>query len=167
MNMQNSYVEQIIKRKDPAYAMPAKVGAVVLCMLGFMISMATWYGFVLLIAAAVLTYFVWLNMKVEYEYLYIDGDFSVDKILNKTKRKKVLESGKADLIMVAPKDSSDAKDAIGQNVKVMDLTSGDGEKKAYAYVFQQGSERRAVLIEPSEDLLNHIRYFTPSKVKLY
>lgn len=167
MNMQNSYVEQIIKRKDPVYAIPAKIGAAVLCMLGFLLAMAAWYGFIVLIAAAVLAYFVWLNMKLEYEYLYIDGAFSVDKIMNKTRRKKILDTTKDELLVVAPKGSTEEKDAAGHNAKVIDLTSGNASVKAYAYVFQQNGEKKVAYIEANADLLNHMRYDSPSKVKMH
>lgn len=166
MNMQNSYVEEIIKRKDPAYAIPAKIGTAVLCMLGIILAMTTLAGIVVLAAAAVLAYFVWLNLKVEFEYLYIDGAFSADKILNKSRRKKMLDSGKEDLVMIAPKDSTEAKDAMGRNAKVMDLSSGKPDAKVYAYVYRSNGELRAAYIEPNEDMLKHMRYFTPSKVKL-
>ena len=40
-------------------------------------------------AAGIGAYFTSLNASVEFEYLYVDKEISVDKILNKTKRKKV------------------------------------------------------------------------------
>lgn len=167
MNMQNSYVEQIVKRKDPPYALLAKAGAVVLCVIGVLAAMSTLFGIVVLAAAAVLTYFVWLNMNVEYEYCYFEGGLTVDKILNRSKRKRILDSEKEELVMIAPKDSTEAKDAMGRNAKVADFTSGAQDaRKLYAYVYRKDGALQAAYIEPNEEMLKHMRYCTPSKVKL-
>ena len=47
-------------------------------------------GVLILVAAGAATYFVFLNLSVEYEYLFADGGFSVDRILGKARRKKSL-----------------------------------------------------------------------------
>ena len=41
------------------------------------------------VAAGVGAYFVHLNTDIEYEYLYLDKELSVDKVMAKSKRKRV------------------------------------------------------------------------------
>ncbi|MCQ5146748.1 hypothetical protein NE476_31170, partial [Enterocloster bolteae] len=44
--------------------------------------------------AGVATYFVFLNLSVEFEYLFAEGGLSVDRILGKAKRKKIFDCEK-------------------------------------------------------------------------
>ncbi len=45
--------------------------------------------FIIVIALGVLDYFVFQWTDIEYEYLYLDKEISVDKIMAKTRRKRV------------------------------------------------------------------------------
>ena len=46
--------------------------------------------FIIVIVLGVLDYFVFQWTDIEYEYLYLDKEISVDKIMAKTRRKKVM-----------------------------------------------------------------------------
>ena len=72
--------------------------------------MQTIFGIIFLLAAAAGTYFVFLNMSVEYEYLFAEGGLSVDRILGKARRKRVFDCDKEDVQVVAPADSFVLKD---------------------------------------------------------
>lgn len=90
----DNYVEWLVKRKDPAYAIPLKILMIVLCVLAAFLAMQTIFGIIFLLAAAAGTYFVFLNMSVEYEYLFAEGGLSVDRILGKARRKRVFDCDK-------------------------------------------------------------------------
>lgn len=164
--MQNTYIEHIVARKDPAYAPIAKVGLLVLVMLSLLLAITSLYGILVLIVVGLGAYWAMLNLRVEYEYLYMEGSFSADKILNRSRRKKLVDTDKAELLMIAPWDSTEARDAMGGQCKQLDLSSRRAGQPLYAYVFQKGGERKALKIEPTEEMLKQMRYFTPSKVKI-
>ena len=86
--MEENYVEWLVKRKDPVYAWPVKVLMIVLCALSAFAALQVMFGVLILVAAGAATYFVFLNLSVEYEYLFADGGFSVDRILRKGQKKK-------------------------------------------------------------------------------
>lgn len=92
--MEENYVEWLVKRKDPVYAWPVKVLMIVLCALSAFAALQIMFGVLILVAAGAATYFVFLNLSVEYEYLFADGGFSVDRILGKARRKKPLTAKK-------------------------------------------------------------------------
>ena len=103
--MNQDYVEWLVKRKDPAYAWPVRILMGILCAAALVMALVVVWGPILLLIAGAATFFVFQMLSVEYEYLYVDGSLSVDKILGKARRKKVLECLKEELLMIAPSDS--------------------------------------------------------------
>ncbi len=164
--IQDAYVEHLVKRKTPPYALAVKILLGVLFAAAVFMALTTYIGIVVLLAVCAASYFIMLNLNVEFEYLYIDGQLSIDKILNRNKRKKVMECDKDSLLMMAPLDSYVLKDYEGTGVKVIDCSSGRNDVKKYAFIYQAGQQRNKVIIEPNEKLLQCIRSTTPRKIVL-
>ena len=163
---QNAYVEHIVKRKDPGFWKILRVISAALLALSFLFMMVSPAGILLLAAAGGLFFYVSRNASLEYEYLYIEGDLSVDAIMNRSARKRVVDISKDDLILVAPFRSDSALSELrsGQ-VKLQDL-SGDGpENLKYAVLYRQNNERLCIYIEMTDALLREMRYYSPSKIR--
>ena len=103
--MEENYIEWLVKRKDPVYAWPVKILMIVVCALSVLAALQMLLGILILAAAAAATYFVFLNLSVEYEYLFADGGFSVDSILGKARRKKTFDCDKEDVQVIASANS--------------------------------------------------------------
>ena len=88
----DNYVEWLVKRKDPAYAVPVKILMIVVCIFSVLSALQTVFGVIVMTIAGVATYFVFLNLSVEFEYLFAEGGLSVDRILGRAKRKKIWQS---------------------------------------------------------------------------
>ncbi len=161
---QDTYVEWLVKRKDPAYAWPARILLGILCALSLLTALTTTWGILVLAAAGVGTFFLLQTLNIEYEYLYVDGSLSIDKILGKARRKKVLECSKDELLIIAPSDSFVLKDYETNNMKLLNCSSDSKEKKTHTMIYQQGSQRYKVILEPNEKLLTAIRHTTPQKM---
>lgn len=160
----DNYVEHLVKRNDPSYFQILKVLFLLLDVIGVMSCFISLFGIFILAAAAAGTYFVFLNASVEYEYLYIAGSLSIDRILNKQKRKKVLETNESELVLAAPIDSDEAKSEI-RNAKIMDY-SGKGDRSLkYYYVLNRSGEKQALILEVTDELLKEMRLHSPSRVR--
>ena len=85
---EDAYAEWLVKRKDPPYAIPVKVLMVVILAVSVFLALATLPGILLAVAAAVAAYLIFTNLSVEFEYLFVEGDLSIDRILAKTRRKR-------------------------------------------------------------------------------
>ncbi len=162
--MNQDYVEWLVKRREPAYAWPVRIVMGVLCLIALLLAMAVVWGALVLLAMIAATYFIFQALTVEYEYLYVDGTLSVDKILGRARRKKVMECSKEELMMIAPSDSYILKDYESQGMKVLDCSSGQKGVKTYALIYQQGGQHTKVLLEPNEKLIQAIRHTTPRKI---
>ena len=88
--MEESYIEWLVKRKDPIYALPVKIIMVLVCAFSVLLALQTVIGVVIMTAAGIGTYFIFLNLSVEYEYLFAEGGLRIDRILGKARRKKGL-----------------------------------------------------------------------------
>ena len=160
----DNYVEWLVKRKDPAYAVPVKILMIVVCIFSVLSALQTVFGVIVMTIAGVATYFVFLNLSVEFEYLFAEGGLSVDRILGRAKRKKIFDCEKDDIQIVAPADSFVLKDYEKQGMKVKDISSGKRESKVYALKYQKGPDHFKVLIEPNERMIGAMRRTFPRKL---
>ncbi|HIQ75005.1 MAG TPA: hypothetical protein IAA51_11365 [Candidatus Cottocaccamicrobium excrementipullorum] len=162
--MNQDYVEWLVKRKDPAYAWPVRILMGILCAAALVMALVVVWGPILLLIAGAATFFVFQMLSVEYEYLYVDGSLSVDKILGKARRKKVLECSKEELLMIAPSDSYVLKDYETSGMKVVNCSSQKPEAKTFTMIYQKNGQHYKVILEPNDKLLQAIRYTTPRKI---
>lgn len=155
--MEENYVEWLVKRRDPVYAIPLKALMIAVCVISVFLALQTMFGIIIMAAAFIGTYFVFINLSIEFEYLYADGGLRIDRIMGKARRKKVFDCEKEDVQFVAPSDSYMLKDYENANTKLADYSSGRKDGKVYAMIYQKGSESRKVLFEPNEKMINSMR----------
>ena len=89
--MNESYKELLVKKEQGVGEKALRVGCIIpTVILGFLTFV---FGniplFIITVALGVLDYFIYQWTDVEYEYLYLDKEISIDKIMAKTKRKQV------------------------------------------------------------------------------
>lgn len=102
------------------------------------------------------------NSSVEYEYLYLNGDLDIDKVIAKQKRKRSYTFNMNDVIVIAPTNSGEVRPY--QNVKTLDFSSGVESSSVYKVVLVKNSEKESILIEPNEALLSGMKMVAPRKV---
>lgn len=161
---EDSYAEWLVKRKDPIYAVPVKAVMVILCLITLLIALGTIIGSLLFLIVLVLTYIVFINLSIEYEYQWLDGDLIIDRVLGKARRKKYLNCKKEEIQIVAPSDSYILKDYEKGGMKVKDCSSGKAGVPTYSLIYQRGSDCVKIIFEPSERMLRAIRQSIPSKL---
>ena len=119
--------------------------------------------FIIVIALGVLCYFVFQWTDIEYEYLYLDKEISIDKIMAKTRRKKVTTIDVDKIEIMAPEKSYQLDSYRNRQVKVTDLSAGHDlpEEKLY-WVFYEGNQK--FLMNFTEDFVKTIKGIAPRKV---
>ena len=137
--MSDTYVECLVKRESSTIG---KLARIVLVMV---------------------TYFVYLHTDVEYEYLYLDKELSVDKILAKTKRKRVATFEMERMEVLAPIKSYHLDNYRNRTGKAVDYSIGREEQPDGRYVMYFDGNQK-VLLSPSEELVKAIRNAAPRKV---
>ena len=164
--MNDTYSELLIKKEVTAKDKMIKVLLIALIALmavaGLLI---TPLAFIAAIALGIAAYFVFPNLDLEFEYVYVNGELDIDKIMAKMKRKRAKSFELSKMEIMAPVKSH-RLDYQNQNtkMKVYDFSSGNSSHKIFAMIISSDNELCKVLLEPDEELLKNIEKSCPRKV---
>ena len=118
---------------------------------------------IIAVVAGVGAYFVSLNANLEYEYLYVDKQLTVDKIMARTRRKKVETFDLERMEILAPIKSWHLDDYKNRQLKVVDYSSGVEQQPDIRYSMIYNGEKR-VIFEPNAEMVAAIKSIAPRKV---
>lgn len=121
--------------------------------------------FILAVALCVADYYVFPMFDLEYEYTYVNGDIDVDKIMAKSRRKKLGNYEIENLVVMGPTGCDAVKDYLSKG-KMHDYTSLDPQKKSYTLVYQKDSDTDIIKVEIPDEVAMDMRRFGPRKVFL-
>ncbi len=164
--MNETYVECLVKGKAKLASKLLRVFLVVLTAifcLGILMFGATTLTLLLAMAAGIGAYFSGWYCSVEYEYLYVDREISVDKILSRSARKRVGTFTLERMEIMAPMKSHHLDAYKNRNVKVKDYSIGEELQPDLRYViYYEGGTK--IIISPSEELVKVLKNVAPRKV---
>lgn len=165
--MSDLYFEYLVKRRTPGYLVVAKavlLGITIAAVLaGLLISPVLLIGGVVL---GVVDFLVFPRWDLEFEYLFVNGELDVDKIMSKSKRKKMGSYDLARVQIMAPVDSHEFDSYREKQMKTVDYSSGIPGNRVYAMVVEGDQELVKVLLEPNEKILHAMKNMAPRKVFL-
>ncbi len=165
--MDEMYFEQIVEKnneKNIAICRFAIVlGSIGLFAAGYFLMKGTLFlaGVVLALAGFMV---IIPRFYVEYEYLYMSKELSVDKIYNKESRKKMGSYELTGMTVMAKEGSDELKYVENRQGVVHDYTSGDNENGVYVIVMNDQKGTR-IRFEPNEEILKAIRQQFPRQAK--
>lgn len=166
--MNEMYAEWLVKRKTPFYMVFAKAVMIFVCVVALFLALTPMlgiFGMIILAVAAAATYFVFRNSQVEFEYLYVSNQLTIDRIYGRIKRKKAWEGSMDQVQIVAPTGSSEARDhERGNGMKVLDFSSRNPEVKTFTLISQSGGNATKIIFEPDTKLLRCMKMTAPRKV---
>lgn len=160
--MNDIYAECLVSRGNDtrmtiaavASAVGAAAGAVSVLFYGLI-------GFAIFVIMGALSFFAFQNKNVEYEYLMAGDEFSVDKILNKQRRKRLAVYALNDIQAVAPENSGRIKEFDRQVKQTSDYSSGNQSAARYAVIHQKAGTCTKLIIEPDEKMLRCFKMAMP------
>ena len=164
-SMNESYVECLVARRPSGGMKALKVLLIVVTVIGILGGMIAFPLLIVAVAAAVGAYFASLYSSLEYEYLYVDKEISVDKILNKTKRKKAEKFELDRMEIFAPVNSWHLDNYKNRQFKTTDYSSGVAGQPDRRYAMIYNCERK-ILFEPNQEMVKAMQAVAPRKVFL-
>ena len=156
--MSDFYTEQLIKKQTTGKDRMIKILLILLTVVSVLIIFIFPFGIILPVALIAL----FQRMDVEYEYLFVNGDLDIDKIMHKARRKRVCSVNINDVEILAPADSGDARQY--QRAKTQDYTSASGSKNVYALVVNEKGVLKKILFEPNDSIVEGFFLMAPRKV---
>ena len=159
----DSYKEQIIKVKPTVATYICKALIWVLALLiafgSFFVALQLKLPFIILISAAIIyaAYKANSMLNIEFEYIATNGSVDVDKIINKSSRKRLV-SFDCSKVEEVKKYSSD----IIKNKAVKTFTCTDNFEDAYVFIASTKEFVKCnIIISPNDGFINHIKLFIP------
>ena len=122
--MGDFYTEQLIKKKTDGKDIAIKILLIVLTVISFFIAFLLPLLILVPILFIVADVFLFRRMDVEYEYIYINGDLDIDKVMHKERRKHMLSVNVKDVEMLAPEGAFQLQSYKAG--KIYDYSSGKG-----------------------------------------
>lgn len=111
------------------------------------------------------TWLVMRNTNIEYEYAFFEGDFTVDKIINKSKRKRLKRFNFSKMDMVVSEGSKRlGGNPDGKAVKLDYSTLDDSYKDYVAVIVTDEGQRIELKFSPDEELLAVLKRKYPRKI---
>lgn len=162
--MSESYVECLVKSDANIFL---KLIKYVLIMLTVVLAIFTILGYGIAMIVAVVTgfgaYLMHLRTNIEYEYLYLDKEIAIDKIMAKTKRKKVGTFEVDRMEILAPINSHQLDSYKHRTAKEFDYSIKHVEQPDMRYVMFYNGDKKLIL-SPNEQIIKAIKNVAPRKV---
>lgn len=165
--MNDTYVEVMVKKKDSPLLGIGRIlvwGIAIACLLVGLISKLFLIPAVIL---GVVAYFVFPMLDIEYEYLYLDKEISIDKVMSKERRKHVCTLDLSKMEVMAPDNSHELDSYKARNLSVKDYSSRTEDAKPYMVVYNGDAGLELIKIEPNAAMLKAIKTVFPRKVVEY
>lgn len=171
--LNDGYAEHIVKTKTPAGVMTGCVLGVLLMIVGFVsagfIQGFFSIGFLIVIIGAVVFGFFISRRDTEYEYIMVNEDIEIAKIVAKKSRKKIADFNNSEVKFIAKDGSIYIDNELQQSssIKTKDFTSKDKNNSASMYVFalNRSGKTEFVKLELSDRTIEHVHNFFKGKYK--
>jgi len=163
--MNETYVEVLVKRKDTFGGKLLRTFMIVLTIMSVLLGLFLGQS-ILLLAALIfgfLAYLARIRTSLEYEYLYIDKEISIDKIYAQTKRKRAEKMELERIEIIAPIKSYRLDNYKNRTIKAIDYSSGVLEQPDKRYVIYYDGVKKYI-IEPTPAMIKAIQQVAPRKV---
>lgn len=164
--MGDNFIEQIVECRPPKSAGIIKALLIVMCIVSFVFLLIPYVGGFFTAIVIVVTVFIFRRYNYEYEYSYLDGEMDVDKIIARSKRKKMASFDFKRVELVAPQGSQEDLRLEHNKYRTYNYTSNISGAKVYAAYTMKDNEMVKLLFEPNDRLLKELQHIAPRKVVL-
>lgn len=162
--MNEIYTECLVKREKrkemTALAVLALVGAIFFGAAIFVIGL---WGFVGFAVMCMLSYTALQMRYVEYEYLLAGNELTIDRIMNRSNRKKVAAYTFDEIQAAAPEHTDKVKELDRNVTKSMDFSSGRTDAFRYVLICLKSGKYEKLFIEPDEKMVKGLKQALPRK----
>lgn len=162
-------IEQLYKRKKTSLDIAVQAliffSTIILAM-GFyfiasLLPFGSFVGMLGIIGLVYLGYKLFMKYDLEYEYIYLNGEIDIDKIIAKSDRKRIITVKCTDFEKFGIYDANDSQIKNIQVDKSFNFSSNTGAKQYYAVLKHREFKKTLIIFEPEEriiaDMKNYMR----------
>lgn len=157
--MGDVFKEQIVKKVETPLDFAKKVGLIVaVIVIGIITLMTPAAAFVpiILAAAGFGAFYLMSFIKVEYEYVFTNGELDIDVIYNRSRRKRVFSSHVNKFDIMAHIEDMTHAGSFNNAQEALNFSSGVVGPSTYVFLLSYKSKQTKVIIEPNEKMMKAI-----------
>lgn len=170
--LNDGYAEHIVKSKTPAGVMAGMVIGAILIVAGvaaFFVPLLTTIGLLAIIIGGVIFGLFISRKETEYEYIMVNEDIDIARIVAKKSRKKMCSFSNTDVKFIAKSGSIYLDNELQQDssIRTRNYTSKDSryEDGVYVFVLNRNGKTEFVKLELSDKTIDHVNNFFRGKYK--
>jgi hypothetical protein len=165
--MESNYVDVIVKRRTRYIDILIRFMWIAVMIWGSLLTFMLngMLCIVFVCGNATLVYFFWNYYKLDYEYVYCDGQIDFDLVRNNNKRKHRLRINLENAELLAPAESEKVINYRGINIVERYISHTDSPR-IYALIVKKQDRLMKLLIEPNIKMLRLMRNKMPRRVEL-
>lgn len=158
--MKDKYTEDIIKRERNDGNIVIVAFFVLLAVVFFALNVLhiLFGGYILCLISGFAAYYFAGKQNVEYEFAMTNENVEVDVIYNKQRRKPVVGFNLQDTKVVAPTEAARLEHERKDVAKSYYFVSGEKGRSRYSVLGEYNGIKTEIVIEPTEKILEHIKY---------
>ncbi|MCI8718604.1 MAG: hypothetical protein K1W19_01955 [Lachnospiraceae bacterium] len=167
--MDNRYVEKLVSKKTEISAIMLRVAVLVAAL--FFSYIITFfmgiYGIIAIFFLGYVTWYVFFMTSVEYEFVLVNNELTIDKIYGKNKRKNQQTVDVSKCEVIAPIESTYVSGYHrNTQMKAFDYTSGENSEPVYILIVPYGASTAKIYMEFDQKMLDAMKMAAPGKIKL-
>lgn len=163
--MSDAYVECLVEGKPNTLFKVLKVLLIILAVAAFVLCLYSGRLWIFIIAVVLGggSYYIGMYTDVEYEYLYLDKEITIDKVFNKSSRKRVAVYSLEKMEIIAPIKSYHLDSFRGRTCTEKDYSIGFEDQPDLRYVmYYEGNQK--IIFSPNEEMIKTMKNVSPRKV---
>ncbi|HOD92568.1 MAG TPA: DUF6106 family protein [Clostridia bacterium] len=164
--MESWYYEKTVYRKktgkDDLISLASVVVTLAICIISFYFLKT--YSFIIWLAAVYACYRIIASRKYDYEYIFVEDTMTIDKIINKSRRKNIFTHSLKDFEILAYKDSAYANEYANNVQQIIDASVPNSEDTIFGVAYYK-SMRTLVYFEQDDRVMEFIRKYAQYKFK--
>lgn len=165
--MKDVYIEWLVKKQQTLTDKLIRIVTMFFSIVSVLLVLLTGQVLIMVVAIVIciLTYLAYNHTDIEYEYIYVPGELLIDRIMSKSRRKRVeiIDTGRIEVI--APLNSHNLDGHKHKKYKECDYTSGIREQDSHIFVIYYADGKK-ILLEPNRDLMVALKNELPHKVHI-
>lgn len=152
--MGDVFKEQLVKKVNTPKDTLKKIGLFILALILTLISfiIIPVFAFFVIAVTFFVAWYIGTQLNQEFEYIFTNGEFDVDCIYNRNKRKRKLSFNTSNIEYMTYSSNEAATHTFGSAVQVMDFSSGTTED-TYSIIIPIAGKKTRVIIEPNDKIL--------------
>ncbi|MDF2822391.1 MAG: hypothetical protein K0R15_2839 [Clostridiales bacterium] len=160
--MNDSVVELLIKRKVTVATLAIWFGLTIVSLISVFFSIMASIFWPFTVVILMIVYFIYKKTNIEYEYTMINENIVIDKIMNKQKRKRVINFDIRKFDVVAPAGHQEL--SRYKNMKVLNCSSDDRTHNIFIGILKSEDKVIRLIFEPNDRMLETMRIIIGKKL---